>query len=203
MTHQIPTAYTDIYKEFKILGAYVSVKRNRPSPISFGTGVNAGKTAYAQVEHQELWWLPSSGDNPHLHPRQTSRAFIVSDNWTTRYIPCMVPTATILESWRREKDDTFYVWSKRRCPWLPVDHANHVNPEDQTIPQQSLGYFYLDTNDLEIDVGYDVEVRFRVAFRYRKDLVMNDPNPDHTGAVNPNSLGEADQLPESGVPDIP
>ncbi len=191
---QYPTAYLSIYKEFKILGAYVSVKRHRPSPISFSTGDDSNKTNYAQVEHQELWWYPSSGDDPTLPPRQISKAVLVGDNWTTRYIPNMVATATTIQSWSGQGGQQ-NVWAKKRCPWLPVDFYGG-EPVKQTLPQQIIGYFYVDGNNLGIEVEYDVEARLKVAFRYRKDLVMHDPNPDTSGAHNTNSGGHTVQYPE-------
>ncbi len=195
LKHQIPTAYKDIYKEFKILGAFVSVKRHQPSPIAFGNANNTAKSNYAQVAHQELWWYPSGGDKPEVIPRLLRKAIIVGDNWTTRYIPFLVPVATQLRSWDATDTGVFEVWSRKGCPWMPVDHFDSSIEDKNVIPQQSLGYFFVDQNYLQIDVQFDIEVRFKVAFRYRKDLVMNDQNPDTSGAVDKSSGAFSDLYP--------
>lgn len=193
--HVMPDAFKYLWKEFKLLGAYVAVKRNRPSPISFGTGQSAAKTQYAQVEHQELYWAPWSGvDEPVQHPRQVSSAVLVRDDWISRYVSCRVPHADRVLSNRRNDPagevPIYEIWHAGPCPWIPMDYSGGASGSDQpkAFPMQSCGFFRTDFNGLEIPVKVDVEVKFRFMFRGRKSIgrVL-----DETGGIDENIAGDS------------
>lgn len=177
----IPNQLQLWFKEFRLDGALVSIKRFNPPPVVFGKSGEDASTV-GIVANNEVYWYPSSGvDVPVVHPRKINSACLLNENWCTRFVKSRGVRMEYFKNLKREdnKHDPLQTYVSSTPPWLPIDGLVYdpTNAEfNNSAACHSLGAIYC-SQSLGIPTRVEIEAKLYFRYRGRKNVAYNINDP--------------------------